>query len=125
MNLTESINKQRKMMGLNELENTDSLNEAMFDKLKTNVAGVGSFFRGKGFEQGKLKKQVKFNNRDISNDLKNVVKTTGDIRQKVDANNQLTTKLASIKRENVVYQRQSANMDRILKGIETSLTALS
>ena len=58
-------------------------------------------------------------------DLKNVVTATTNIRQKVDANNQLTTKLASIKRENVVYQRQSANMDRILKGIETSLTAFN
>lgn len=125
MNLTESINKQRKMMGLNELENSDSLNEAMFDKLKTNVAGVGSFFTGKGFEQGKLKKQVKFNVRDIDNNMKSFSDSFNKISDKVKSNVDLTTKLTTINRANIVHQRQSANMLRMLDTIGKSVSDLT
>jgi hypothetical protein len=113
MNLYESINKQRKMMGLNELKDSETLNEAMFDKLKTNVAGVGSFFTGGGFKQGKLKKQIKFNNRDLAKEIELLNKTLAEMSDKIDSNSQLTSELTGINRANIPYQRYNANMKRM------------
>lgn len=125
MNLTESINKQRKIMGLNELKDSDTLNEAMFDKVKTNVAGVGSLFTGGGFKQGKTKKQIKFNNRDLSKEIEALNQTLSKMSDKINLNTQLTSDLTNINRANIPYQRYNANMKRMFDHIMSDLNGFT